>query len=106
MRTIPCNPNAQPEVKEVLEYLSQIEYVNIYIDEWSRFGLNFVGIFCSSIEKDFLLACGIPDSIFRNALCLSEYIKKQISEFKINEKILLKSNLDLFKYSINRIFRL
>ena len=25
MRTIPCNPNAQPEVKEVLEYLSQIE---------------------------------------------------------------------------------
>ena len=73
--------------QNIQEYLSQIEYVNIYIDEWSRFGLNFVGIFCSSIEKDFLLACGIPDSIFRNALCLSEYIKKQISEFKINEKI-------------------
>ena len=25
MRTIPCNPNAQPEVEEVLDYLAQIE---------------------------------------------------------------------------------
>lgn len=73
--------------QNIRNYLAQVEYVNIYIDEWSRFGLNFVGIFCSSVEKDFLLACGIPDSIFRDALCLSEYIKNQISEYRINEKI-------------------
>ena len=71
----------------VAKYLSSVEAVNIYVDEWTRFGLNFVGIFCSTIEIDALLACGIPNVPERSAIVLQEYIKKELRSYNIQDKI-------------------
>lgn len=71
----------------IKNYLYSTESINLYVDEWSRFGLNFVGIFCSTYEKDALLACGVPDSLSRNSISISKYILENISKFHITNKI-------------------
>ena len=68
-------------------YLESVDYINIYVDEWTRFNLNFVGIFCSTIEKDALLACGLPNNLSRSSNALGEYISSQLSSYNIQNKI-------------------
>ena len=67
-------------------FLKSIESINIYVDEWTQFNLNFVGIFCSTIEKDALLACGVPNKLSRSSNALGEYITAQLSSYNIKNK--------------------
>ena len=68
-------------------YLSSKERVNIYIDEWTRYGLNFVGVYCSTDERDALLACGVPDDISRGSDAIGMYLKDKLLAFGIQDKI-------------------
>ena len=71
----------------VKHYLSKRENLNLYIDEWTRFGLNFIGIFCSTEEKDALLTCGIPKETSRDAFSISNFLVKQMRYFNILDRI-------------------
>lgn len=73
--------------QNIKNYLSAIESINIYVDEWTRFGLNFIGIFCSTIDRDILIACGIPNSLSRDSISISDYIMQQLAYYQITDKI-------------------
>lgn len=88
-RTLITKFNEMYEItkRNIKTYLSNQDSINIYADEWSRFNLNFVGVFCSTPGKDALLAYGIPDPITRTAEDLKTYIFQQISFYGIQNRI-------------------
>lgn len=88
----------------IIQYLNVVNNINLYIDEWTRFDLNFVGIFCSTEKKDALLACGVPKDISRRSDDLAKYIKKIVNSFKINNKINFCSS-DCARNMINAIIK-
>ena len=67
--------------------LADSESVNIYVDEWTRFGLNYVGVYASTADHDMLLACGVPESIMRDAESLRSYLTSELDAYNITNKI-------------------
>ena len=73
--------------ENVRQYLKNVDKINLYIDKWTRFGLNFVGIFCSTEKRDALLTCSVPKDLSRKAETLSKFLKKNLISFGIIDDI-------------------